>query len=87
MPVDDDRMYRRHRKLLEKLENAGKLTSIEGLCWYSWKDTGISKHTRKTSPVATKDQVGHTNLAVTSLYYHPEEINQEYRELANDLIE
>lgn len=87
VPVDDDRMYRRHRKLLEKLENAGKLTSIEGLCWYSWKDTGISKHTRKTSPVATKDQAGHTNLAVTSLYYHPEEINQEYRELANDLIE
>ena len=85
--LDDDRMYRRHRKLLERLAADGKISSIEGLTWYSWKDTGISKHTRNTSPVATKDQAGHRNLAVTSLYYHAEEINPEYRDLVHDLIE
>ena len=42
---------------------------------------------QRTSPVATKDQAGHTNLSVTSLYYHPEEINQEYQNLSHDLVE
>ena len=85
--VDDDRMYRRHKKLLERLVKLGKLANTVGLSWYSWKDTGISKHTRNTSPVATKDQAGHRNLSVTSLYYHAEEINAEYQNLSNDLIE
>lgn len=87
VPIDDDRMYRRHKKLLDRLVDTGKLTNTEGLTWYSWKDTGISLHTRKTSPVATKDQAGHTNLSITSLYYHAEEVNTDYQKLANDLTE
>lgn len=86
VPIDHDRMYRRHRKLLLRLVKKGKLKDITGLTWYSWKDTGISLHTRKTSPVATKDQAGHKDLSITSLYYHPEEINPEYRKLPNDLF-
>lgn len=53
---------------------------------FDWKDTGISLHTRKTSPVATKDQAGHTDLSITSVYYHIEEMNVEYRALENDLF-
>jgi len=59
---------------------------IEGLTWYSWKDTGISMHARKTGPMATKDQAGHRNLAMTSIYYHAAETNPEYMILDNDLL-
>lgn len=87
VPVSECRMYKRHRRVLERLHADGRLTGdISGLTWYSWKDTGISMHTRKTSPVATKDQAGHTDLSVTSTYYHSEEINGEYRGLENDLF-
>lgn len=86
-PVDDDRMYRRHLKVLLRLKKQGKLADITGLTWYSWKDAGISMHTRRTSPVATKDQAGHTDLSVTSRYYHAPDVNAEYRTLPNDLWE
>lgn len=85
--IDENRPYKRHQRILQRLKAAGQLTGdISGLTWYSWKDTGISMHTRKTSPVATKDQAGHTDLSVTSIYYHSEEMNEEYRDLANDLF-
>lgn len=86
-PVSECRMYKRHRRVLERLKGEGRLTGdISGLTWYSWKDTGISMHTRKTSPVATKDQAGHADLSMTSVYYRGEEINSEYRGLENDLL-
>lgn len=84
-PVDDDRMYRRHLKVLTRLKKQGKIGDFEGLTWYSWKDTGISLHTRRTSPTATKDQAGHTDLTTTSLYYHAPDVIAEYRDLPNDL--
>lgn len=86
LPIDEERPYKRHARVLIRLKNDGRLTGdISGLTWYSWKDTGISMHTRRTSPVATKDQAGHTDLSVTSLYYHVEETNREYQALENDL--
>lgn len=84
--VSECRMYKRHRRVLERLKEGGLLHDITGLHWYSWKDTGISMHTRKTSPVATKDQAGHADLSITSTYYHSEAINAEYRVLENDLF-
>lgn len=87
VPIDEGRPYKRHARILARLKADGKLTGdISGLTWYSWKDTGISMHTRQTSPVATKDQAGHTNLAVTSVYYHTPEENAEYKVLENDLF-
>ena len=84
--LNECRMNKRHARLLSRLQEAGALQDIQGLSWYSWKDTGISVHTRNTSPVATKDQAGHQDLAITSLYYHAETINLEYQNLANDLL-
>lgn len=83
--ISEGRMYIRHRRVLWRLRDAGKLGDITGLHWYSWKDTGISMHTRKTSPVATKDQAGHADLSITSVYYHADPLNAEYRALENDL--
>lgn len=84
--ISEGRMYIRHRRVLQRLKDAGKLGDITGLHWYSWKDTGISIHTRKTSPVATKDQAGHADLSITSVYYHADPVNVEYRSLENDLF-
>ncbi len=84
--INEMRPYKRHQKLLQRLKEAGQLRDIAGLTWYSWKDTGISLHARKTGPVATKEQAGHRNLAITSIYYHSAEINPEYQGLENDLM-
>lgn len=87
LPISETRPYKRHDRILKRLHADGLLVGdISGLTWYSWKDTGISLHTRKTSPVATKDQAGHQNLAITSIYYHAGETNSEYQSLPNDLF-
>ena len=84
--VRDDVMYKRHKKLLHRLKDGGQLRDITGLTWYSWKDTGISLHAHKTTPLATRDQAGHSDFDMTLTYYHQEEVNAEYRALENDLF-
>lgn len=78
--------YRRHQKILKELKAAGRLSNIDGLTWYSWKDTGITEHARKTSPLATRDQAGHEDFDMTLTYYHQEQVNAEYQKLGNDLF-
>lgn len=85
-PAHPDWQYRRHRKILEALKERGELGNIENLTWYSWKDTGISLHAHKTTPLATKDQAGHTDFDVTLIYYHAAMVNSEYAALPNDLF-
>lgn len=84
-PVEKTRAYKRHRKVLERLLDRGELQNIAGLTWYSWKDTGISLHARRTSPLSTRDQAGHRNFNTTLIYYHSEDVNAEYAAIPNDL--
>lgn len=79
-------MYKRHRNILERLQSDGRLHSLDGLTWYSWKDTGISLHSRRTSILSTKDQAVHTSTNMTLIYYQSEETNAEYLKLENDLF-
>lgn len=81
-----NRLYKRHRRVLERLKKQKRLHDIEGLTWYSWKDTGITLHAAKTSPLSTKDQAGHQDFDVTMVYYHQQQVNPEYRGLADDLF-
>lgn len=81
-----DRMYLRHRRALKRLQAAGQLGDITGLTWYSWKDTGISEHAAKATPMATRDQAGHKDLRQTMIYYHQGLVNKEYKDLDNDLF-
>lgn len=85
-PASKSVAYRRHRRILENLVAGGMLQSIEGLTWYSWKDTGITEHARKTSPLATRDQAGHGDFDMTLTYYQAEHVNTEYAAMANDLL-
>lgn len=79
--------YRRHQKILKELKAKGLLSNIEGLTWYSWKDTGITEHARKTSPLATRDQAGHEDFDMTLTYYQREQVNAEYLAMDNDLFQ
>jgi integrase len=85
-PAAENRQYTRHKKYLIKLKESGELKSIEGLTWYSWKDTGISNHVKNTTPLSTRDQAGHTDFQMTLTYYHADTVNEEYRKLPDDLI-
>lgn len=82
----ENRMYKRHRAILERLRDDGRLGPLDGLTWYSWKDTGISMHSRRTSLLSTKDQAGHTSTDMTLIYYKSEQVNSEYARLENDLF-
>jgi len=84
--IGDNRMYQRHKKLLQRLKNDGVLQNIDGLVWYSWKDTGITKHSKLTTLRSTADQAGHSDIGTTMVYYHVPNINTEYRDLPNDLV-
>ena len=78
-------LYKRHLKLLTRLQRAGRLGDIRGLTWYSWKDTGISTHALKVSPLSARDQAGHADMKYTMLYYHSDPVNGAYKALPNDL--
>ncbi len=86
-PVDEMRPYKRHARILQHLKVSGKLPgNISGLSWYSWKDSGISTHSHTIGMLPTKDQAGHRNLNITSIYYRAPEINEAYKSLDDDLL-
>lgn len=86
MAAGDGMMYKRHKKILDGLKADKRLDDISGLTWYSWKDTGISMHAKRTTPLSTRDQAGHDDIKMTMVYYHQDEVNAEYRVLENDLF-
>ena len=85
-PASENRQYKRHRKYLLRLKEAGELKDITGLTWYSWKDSGISSHVKNTTPLSTRDQAGHSDFQQTLTYYHTDVVNDEYRKVINDLF-
>lgn len=86
VPANENRMYKRHRKVLERLKETGLLHDFAGLTWYSWKDTGISMRAG-AALLATRNQAGHQDVKMTMVYYHAPTINPEYAALANDLYQ
>lgn len=85
-PLNPTRPQKVHASILKRLVSEGRLASTSGLSLYSWKDTGISQHARSTSPLATRDQAGHTDMKQTLQYYHTEQVISEYRDLPPDLF-
>lgn len=85
-PASKSVAYRMHKRIIDRLRASGKLADTFGLTWYSWKDTGITDHTGKTSPLSTRDQAGHEHFDQTLAYYQQASVNQEYAGLKNDLL-
>ncbi|MEL6356470.1 MAG: site-specific integrase, partial [Bacteroidota bacterium] len=57
-PCNKARMYKKHKKALQHLAKCGELDSLEGLTWYSWKDTGISEALEQLPLIVVQDQAG-----------------------------
>lgn len=80
-------MYLRHKKLLDGYLKKGIITNIEGLTYYSWKDTGAMELWRLgVNPLEIMKQLRHKDLNTTllycqSLYY----INREIKALRNPI--
>lgn len=83
--LNPNTLFNNHRRIIDDLEKRGLIENGENLTLYSWKDTGITHHAKLTSPLATRDQAGHTDLRQTMQYYHASRVNEEYRDLPDTL--
>ncbi len=84
-PVAVNRMCKDHKKVLKILQERGELKDITGIHHYSWKDTGVKHMCNHVSPHSLRDQLGHASLDQTMVYYKADEVNQEIRDLPDDL--
>lgn len=83
----DNRMYKKHEKLLLNLQKREQLTNIVGLTWYSWKDTGISDALEQLPLVSVQDQAGHTKPEMTLRYRTKRGRNSKFQQgFKNDLL-
>lgn len=73
-----DRMYKMHKRVLRQLQKAGTLQNIDGLTWYSWKDTGATDS--DVSIYADMQQMGHADPRHTLIYRMQKRVNGEVRD-------
>ena len=79
-PCGKSSLYRRHEKLLKQLHKKGLLKSIQGLHYYSWKDTGITQIIDTIGLVVAYDQAGHKDIKDTMKYRHATRVNEKVRD-------
>lgn len=79
-------MNRRHRVILQQLEKEGKIKDINGLSWYSWKDTGITDLIEGVGAEAARGQANHVTEEMTRRYYHAPTIDERMRDFKSDLF-
>lgn len=79
-------MNKRHKRYLRELKKNGELPTIEGLKFYSWKDTGITDHSEIVSLINLQRQAGHSKPETTLIYYQPDEINHEIKKIDRDIF-
>ncbi len=82
-------MNYRHRTILEKMKKQDILSDIEGLSYYSWKDTdAIELFKRKVNILEIMRQLRHKDLSTTQKYCQSlYTINHEIKALDNALID
>ena len=69
-PAKKDAFYLAHRKALEELYGAGVIKSMEGLSFYSWKDSGLTDMSENVSILDLMQQAGHHDPKITLKYIH-----------------
>jgi integrase len=80
-PCSKNTMNYRHRQILERLLKMKKLKSIEGLSWYSWKDTGLTDLAGDIAPRDLQEQARHYSFDVTETYLHRKKVIQSIQNL------
>lgn len=87
-PVGANTMGNRHKDLIRSLQERGSLPDIEGISYYSWKDTGATALIQAGIPVdEVMKQLRHTDLATTQTYIQSlHRVNERIRDLDSLLI-
>jgi len=77
----------RHRKLVDKLGKLGKLTDIQGIHFYSWKDTGVLNMIERGFDIRKiQNQLRHSSLEVTQKYLKKiHDVIPEIRAMESDI--
>lgn len=86
-PCSKNYMNMKHRDVLHELKESGVLTSIKGLSYYSWKDTGaITLFKNKIDANEIMRQMRHKDLSYTQLYCKSlYSINPQIKEFDNKI--
>lgn len=79
-------MYNEHKKILHRLKKAGSLINIDGLQFYSWKDTGITNALEQVSIVGVQEQAGHSSPDITMKYRHKKRKNEMINTWEDDVF-
>lgn len=72
----------------KKLQELGKIGSMDGVTWYRVKDTGITDmaNDKEVSIFETSKQARHKSTEMTMKYYHPEKINKTVKKYGKKLF-
>lgn len=71
----------RHRRILLRLQDEGKLKDITGLSMYSWKDTGMTEFAQVLRPIELRDHARHASIDQSLEYYHGEKIIERVKRM------
>ncbi|MCF8237684.1 MAG: site-specific integrase [Saprospiraceae bacterium] len=87
-PVGANTMGQRHKMLIRSLRDRGSLPDIEGISYYSWKDTGATALIQAGIPIdEVMKQLRHTDLATTQVYIQNlHRVNEKIRDLDSLLL-
>lgn len=85
-PCGGGTLYRKHKKILLELKKKGKLKTIEGLTFYSWKHSGITDAIRQLGTRVACDQAGHSSEKITEEYYHRDHKNSKMKKFENTIL-
>lgn len=87
-PVGANTMGNRHKLLIRDLRERGSLPDIEGISYYSWKDTGATALIQAGIPIdEVMKQLRHTDLATTQTYIQSlHRVNEKIRDLESLLL-
>jgi len=75
-----------HKAIMKKLHQSGTLSDIEGLTFYSWKDTGLTDHARQVSLLDLMQQAGHCDPKITMVYIHQGKENEAFKSMRSSWI-
>lgn len=70
---------RRHRAVLDRLQQKKVLPDIKGLSLYSWKDTGMTEFAKILRPFELRDQARYSSLDQILTYYHADQVNENVK--------
>lgn len=87
---NEDKMYKKHKKVLNLLYKQGKLENIDQLIWYSWKYTGNKDAEAEIKNIRSlQKQNGHSTVKQTLTYLaaDPDEINEGFKKRTFQLLE